>query len=184
MTLVSMEIEIDLDLMDDAGFVLAELGFSHERAIQMFLDKCVEVGGIPFDFDPEWLIDDSLPRDRETVMELAGRGLRGNELLLALKGRRERIKAAEDTISSGLLEEVEALLSERHGMTFRDACRLLAGECVRLGRLPFEPQTQEEYEAELAAAIEEAQRDVAEGRVYDNFEAMGVEADEARSGRA
>ena len=83
---------------------------------------------------------------------------------------------ARPQIGDGLAEEAEAVLSLKHGITLPEACRLMAGECVRLGRLPFEPQTQEEYEAELAAAIEEGRRDAAEGRVYDGFEAMDAGA--------
>lgn len=92
MQLTTIEIEIDSDLKEDAEAVLAEQGLTFEQAVLAFLDKCVETGGIPFDFNPEWVIDDSLPFDREIVKELAGRGLRGDDLLLARKERRELLE--------------------------------------------------------------------------------------------
>ena len=92
MRLATLAIEIDSDLKEDTETVLAELGLTFEQAVLALLDKCVETGGIPLDFDPEWVIDDSFLFDREIVKELAGRGLRGNSLLLARKERRELLE--------------------------------------------------------------------------------------------
>ena len=92
MRLATLAIEIESDLKEDTETVLAELGLTFEQAVLALLDKCVETGGIPLDFDPEWVIDDSFLFDREIVKELAGRGLRGNSLLLARKERRELLE--------------------------------------------------------------------------------------------
>lgn len=95
MSLISIKVETDSTLLENAESLFSEQGLSVEQAIRLFVDKCVEVGGIPFDFDPEWVIDDSLPHDRKIVKELASRGLRGNDLLLARKEIRKRMAGKE-----------------------------------------------------------------------------------------
>lgn len=45
----TMEIEVDADLKERAEPVLAALGYGLEEVVGLFLEKCIEAGGIPFD---------------------------------------------------------------------------------------------------------------------------------------
>lgn len=95
MSLIPIEAEKGSTLLGDEESPLGGQGLSAEQAIRLLACKCVEVGSIPFGFDPEWVIDDSLPHNRKIVEELASRGLRGNDLLLARKEIRERMAGSE-----------------------------------------------------------------------------------------
>lgn len=87
--MVTIEVLVDADLLKQAEEILAEkYGMTVEEVIVLLLKETIRVGGVPFDFEPEWLIDESRPFDAEIIKELKGQGLRGNDFLIALKERR------------------------------------------------------------------------------------------------
>ena len=50
----TIEITVDADLLEGAKAALSSgHGMAVEEAVALFLEKCVDAGGIPFDFDPE-----------------------------------------------------------------------------------------------------------------------------------
>ncbi|MCK1202226.1 type II toxin-antitoxin system RelB/DinJ family antitoxin [Streptococcus uberis] len=53
MTMETIEIELDDDLLKETEKVLENLNIDVSEAIVMFLKECIEVNGLPFNIDEE-----------------------------------------------------------------------------------------------------------------------------------